>query len=80
MGRRGVVTPKRDHQVAIVDHYVPVGTSQVTVEDAAGLDVGQSVWIERRVTKKWVNDNGMGNLTRRGKHQTWLYVSEFADP
>ncbi|KAK8876831.1 hemagglutinin-related protein [Apiospora arundinis] len=61
--------PKVETPVDITDKYVPVGSNKVTVKSASGLKAGQSVFIQRAVTQKWVNANGMGNL---GKDKHWL--------
>jgi hypothetical protein len=62
--------------VNITDEYVPVGTSQITVDDATNLTSGQTVFIQRAVTASWVRDNGMGDLIRDGVQLTWLRVSQ----
>lgn len=66
-----VKDPKLETPVDITDSYVPVGSNKVTVKSASGLKVGQSVYVQRAVTQKWVNANGMGNL---GKDKHWLTV------
>ena len=66
--------PKPGAAVDITDAYVPVGATQVTVKDTAGLKSGQKIRIQRAVTDKWVRANGMADLMRDGKPQTWLTV------
>lgn len=66
--------------VAITDRYVPVGAVEVTVKDAAGLKPGQLVRVQRAVTDKWVRANGMADLVRDGKPQTWLTVRRTSPP
>ncbi|KAI1444486.1 hypothetical protein F5Y02DRAFT_156581 [Annulohypoxylon stygium] len=58
--------------VAITDSYVPIGADTVTVKDTKGLKVGQPVFVSRTATAKWIRSNGMADLTRDGKHQTWI--------
>lgn len=59
----------------IMDSYVPIGTSNLTVDDATGFAAGQSVMVSRAVTAEWVRANGMADLVRDGSEQTWLDVS-----
>ena len=61
----------------ITDSYVPVGTSTVTVASADGFTVGQTVFIQRTASAAWIEANGMNNLTRHGRHQTWIKVCSF---
>ncbi|KAF4626667.1 hypothetical protein G7Y89_g11488 [Cudoniella acicularis] len=58
----------------IVDGYVGIGVDTVEVDGTDGLSVGQNVFVNREVTKEWVDTNGMGDLVRDGKHETWLPV------
>ena len=44
---------------AIVDDYVPVGATRVTLADVGGLAVGQRVDIERPSPKEWIEFLGM---------------------
>ncbi|KAI1382430.1 hypothetical protein F4677DRAFT_458543 [Hypoxylon crocopeplum] len=57
---------------SITDSYVGVGASTVTVQDTKGLQAGQAVFISRTVTAKWIRYNGMADLTRDKKLQTWI--------
>ncbi|KAI2601851.1 hypothetical protein GGR54DRAFT_634451 [Hypoxylon sp. NC1633] len=56
----------------ITDSYVGVGASTVTVEDTKGLAAGQAVYVSRTATAQWIRDNGMADLTRDKKPQTWI--------
>lgn len=58
----------------ISNTFVGIGSSVVTVTDSKGFGVGQPVFVNRAVTAKWVRDNGMADLVRDGKPQTWLGV------
>ena len=70
---KGASNPQPGIAVDITDSYVVVGANVVTVKSTSGLKVGQSVWVQRRVTTDWVRANGNGGLgTRDG---TWLTVS-----
>lgn len=77
MGDEDLEDPTPGDAVDITDDYVPVGATEVTVEDAAGLEAGQQVRVQRAVTDKWVRANGMADLVRDGKPQTWLTVCSF---
>ncbi|KAK7417094.1 hypothetical protein QQZ08_011753 [Neonectria magnoliae] len=58
----------------ITDTYVPIGTSVITVNSTEGFVEGQAVYVQRAVTADWVRYNGMSDLTRDGKDQTWIPV------
>lgn len=69
----GVVTIST--RTDIVDDYVGIGASSVTVADTTGFEPGQSVYVQRKVTELWVRENGMADLVRDDLPQTWLAVS-----
>ena len=57
----------------ITDAYVPSGTNTVTVADASGFHVGQTVLIQRPVTSSWIHFMGMDTLkSSTGSQQTWI--------
>ena len=56
----------------ITDTYVPSGANTVTVADASGFTVGQTVLIRRPVTAAWVHFMGMDTLMSGTTHQTWI--------
>lgn len=58
----------------IIDQFVPIGSSQVTVGNATGYQAGQHVFVQRQVTAEWVQANGMSDLVLNGQQQTWLNV------
>ena len=60
----------------ITDEYVGIGASTVTVQDTSGLQAGQSVFVSRAVTAEWVRYNGMADLIRDGKNQTWIQACD----
>lgn len=62
---------------SITDTYVPVGTSNVTVDSTDGFTVGQTIFIQRTASASWIEANGMNNLVRHGRHQTWIKVRVF---
>lgn len=62
----------------ITNSYVPIGTSTLNVDNASGFATGQAVMVNRAVTAEWVRANGMADLVRNGKDQTWLEVSPSA--
>ncbi|KAI1459127.1 hypothetical protein F4805DRAFT_102499 [Annulohypoxylon moriforme] len=57
---------------AITDSYVGIGASTVTVKDTKGLKVGQTVFVNRAATAKWIRYDGMADLTRKGRPQQWI--------
>jgi polygalacturonase len=61
----------------ITDSYVPVGTSKVTVASTDGFTIGQTIFIQSTASAAWIEANGMNNLVRRGRHQTWIKVCSF---
>jgi hypothetical protein len=67
------VTPSTSSM--ITDDYVGIGASTLTLNSSNGFKAGQSVIVQRAVTTQWVRANGMSDLVRDGKHQTWLAVS-----
>ncbi|KAK6075131.1 hypothetical protein SCUP234_07834 [Seiridium cupressi] len=60
----------------ILDNYVGIGASTMTVQDAGGFQVGQEVFISRAATEEWIRYNGMADLIRGNTHQTWISVSD----
>lgn len=62
------------HATKITDDYVGVGATEFTVANATGFEANQVVFVQRAVTKEWVEANGMANLTAG----TWLGVRPFS--
>jgi len=62
------------HTVGIIDLYVPSGSNTITVANASGFAVGDSLLISRPVTQDWVHFMGMDTLVRNGQPQTWIPV------
>jgi hypothetical protein len=56
----------------ITDNFVPSGAHTVTVADASGFTVGQTVLIQRPVTAAWIHFMGMDTLMSGTTHQTWI--------
>lgn len=57
----------------MTDSYVPSGAHTVTVADASGFTVGQTILIRRPVTAAWIHFMGMDILKDgSGKPQTWI--------
>lgn len=76
LGHRGNATKaKYGVRSAIVDQYVPIGSSEITILNSTGFTVNQSVYISRAATTLWLRDNGMLDLERDGVAQTWIPVS-----
>lgn len=59
---------------SITDTFVGIGSNVVTVSDANGFRAGQTVFVNRAATDKWIRDNGMADLIRNGTAQTWIGV------
>lgn len=59
-------------ETKIADTYVPSGAMTFRVSDAKGLAVGDTISIRKPVTPEWVALMQMDDLTRDGKHQTWI--------
>lgn len=59
----------------IAEDYVPSGTLTIKVEDASGLHPGDRIRITRPVTSEWLKFMGMDDLSRDGKHETWVGAS-----
>ena len=56
----------------ITDAYVTAGTLSLSVKDAKGLAVGDTIRINWARTTKWIHFMGMDKLVRDGKPQTWI--------
>ncbi len=56
----------------ISDAYVPSGTTTLSVKEAKGLAVGDTVLVRRLRTAAWIQFMGMDNLIRDGKLQNWI--------
>ncbi len=59
--------PREDAKTAreIADVYVPVGARSFSVVDAAGLAVGQTVFVIRRGNAAWITEIGMDKIVPR---------------
>jgi len=61
----------------IADAYVPAGATSLSVKDAKGLAVGDTIRIRWARTAKWIQFMGMDDLVRKrkgqqDKPQTWM--------
>ena len=63
----------------IAESYVPAGASSITVDDASSLHPGDRIRITREVTPAWLKFMGMDDLSRNGKHETWVGPSLTAE-
>lgn len=63
---------------SIVNDYVGIGADTVTLKSTDGFKKGQSVMVSRTASAKWIRANGMADLVRSGKQQTWIKVSKVA--
>ena len=62
----------RPVKTLIADTYVPSGATSFSVLAAEGFNAGDTVEIRKPVTEAWVRFMGMDDLTRDGRHQTWI--------
>ncbi len=56
----------------VTDSYIPSGANSLTVKDATGLKVGDTVLVRWLRTASWIQFMGMDNLIRDGKLQNWI--------
>ncbi|KAG6367476.1 hypothetical protein INS49_001666 [Diaporthe citri] len=59
---------------SITNTFVGIGSSTVAVNNSKGFRIGQTVFVNRAATAKWIRDNGMADLVRDGKPQIWIGV------
>ena len=58
--------------IKITDDYVPSGTRVLSVEQVAGLKIGDTIEISRDATKEWIQFMGMDKLVDEGTLETWM--------
>ncbi|HTV47790.1 MAG TPA: hypothetical protein VMG59_05050 [Phycisphaerae bacterium] len=58
--------------IPITESYVPSGAMVLDLRDTAGLNVGDSILINRPATPAWVDFMGMSELARRDKVEHWV--------
>ncbi|MEI6491625.1 MAG: hypothetical protein WCO94_03670 [Verrucomicrobiota bacterium] len=56
----------------VTDKYVPSGATSLSVKDAKGLKVGDTILVRWLRTAAWIHFMGMDNLVRNGKLQNWI--------
>ena len=56
----------------IADAWVPAGALSLSLKNAKGLVVGDTILIRWLRTAKWIHFMGMDTLVRREKPQTWI--------
>jgi hypothetical protein len=74
-GRRGGATDAENSgtlRTQFAESYVPSGSATFTVADSKGFAVGDTILIERPVTKAWTQFMHMDDLTRNNRPQAWL--------
>lgn len=59
---------------SITNAFIGIGSSVVAINNPQGFHAGQAVFVNRAATAKWIRDNGMADLVRDGKPQTWIGV------
>lgn len=47
---------------SIVNEFVSIGSSVVTISNSQGFRLGQAVFVNRAATAKWIRDNGVADL------------------
>ena len=52
-----------DTKTSITDVYVPIGATQITIENASEYSAGDKIILTRKGTEKWLEFIGMNNLT-----------------
>lgn len=72
IGNRFGEATSESKTIKVMDKYIPAGSSQFTVMDAAGLSVGDNIEISKPVTEKWIKFMQMDGLVRDGKPQRWI--------
>ncbi len=60
--------------VKVTDAYVPFGTSRITLAEKGRFKEEDVVWIQKKVTQKWIEFMHMDDMWRDGAHQTWIAV------
>jgi hypothetical protein len=58
--------------IPITDAYVPSGASTLRLASTTGIAAGDTVLIQRPITKDWLHFMGMDGLVRDGRQQTWM--------
>lgn len=59
-------------QTHITTDYVGAGHTTFDVADASHFEAGDYVEIQRTVSQEWIEAEGMDDLERNGKKQTWI--------
>lgn len=52
-------------EISLIPHYVPVGSTHLTVEDSSGFQIGQRVRIRRPSPQSWIDFMGMSSVEGR---------------
>ncbi len=58
--------------INIKNTYVPIGSNTLVLASTEGLLVGNTININKTVTKKWLSSLGMDKLVRNGAPQVWI--------
>ncbi len=58
-----------ENTVAIVADYIPVGSTEISVENVSAFKAGQNIIIERPCTQEWIDELGMKDY---GGETGWL--------
>lgn len=67
----GEMTEIEGTRKKIMDEYVPVGATSITLESAHGLDVGDKIILVRPGTNEWITDLKMDRIEERHNTKQW---------
>ena len=56
----------------LADAYIPSGTRQLPVANAAGFSIGETIFIKHPITPDYLRFMGMDRLVRNGKEEHWI--------
>jgi hypothetical protein len=59
-------------RTTLAESYVPSGTRQLPVADAAGFTIGDTILIKHPITPDYLRFMGMDNLVRSGRPEHWI--------
>ena len=62
----GALVEIPDTSTEIVNNYLPVGATTLTVQHAGHFSVGDSIIVERRGNEQWIAEIGMDRIPSRG--------------
>lgn len=78
-GRRSSREEESSVRTSLAEAYLPSGSTAFSVADPTGFKAGDIILIRRPVTDTWVKYMGMDDMTRNGRHQTWIRTGTTID-